>query len=435
MTPLPADPPADEPPRVLVVDDASVPRVALARRAAALGLRVEQAADGRRALEALRSGPFDLVFLDLEMPEMDGQAVLERMKADPALREIPVVVVSAVDDLARTARAIASGAEDFLPKPFDPVLLNARVGACLEKKRLRDAERRKTEALEQALRELRAAQERMLVQEKMASLGALTAGIAHEIKNPLNFIVNFARLSADLIPELREALAHSGGKLSEEATDLLTTLEENVAKVCEHGRRADEVVAAMLLHARGGKAEPREADLNALVARAVELAYHGLRAREPAFHARIDADYDAAVGRVRVVPQDLSRVFLNLAGNACYAAWQKAKSCCGDFVPTLTVRTRDLGGRVEVRVRDNGDGVPAAVRDKLFQPFFTTKPPGAGTGLGLSISREIVVRVHGGELRLESREGEYAEFIVVLPRGEPGAPALASRGASAPGGE
>ncbi len=162
----------------------------------------------------------------------------------------------------------------------------------------------------------------------------------------------------------------------------------------------------------------------------MDLAYHGLRGRDAAFHARIDADYDPKVGRVRVVPQDLSRVFLNLAGNACYAVWEKAKSCGDDFTPTLTVRTRDLGGRVEVRIRDNGDGVPAAVRDKLFQPFFTTKPPGAGTGLGLSISREIVVRVHRGELRLESTEGEYAEFIVELPRdpdgshtGEPGASA------------
>ncbi len=407
------------------MDDAAAPRLLLAQRVEELGHRVEQATNGRQALEMLRAAPFDLVLLDVEMPEMDGREVLTRMKADPALREVPVVVVSGVGDLASVAAAIAAGAEDYLTKPFEPVMLNARVGACLEKKRLRDAERRKTEALEQALRELRATQDRMVKQEKMASLGALTAGIAHEIKNPLNFVVNFAQLSAELIPELREELGRSGEQ-SEEIGDLLKTLEENLAKVREPGRRADDIVSAMLLHARGGKPEWREADLNALVAQAVNLAYHGLRARDAAFHARIDADYDPAVGKLRVVPQDLSRVFLNIAGNACYAVWQKAKSRGRDFEPVLAVRTRDIGGRVEVRIRDNGDGVPAAVRDKLFQPFFTTKPPGSGTGLGLSISHDIVVGVHRGELRLDSEEGAYAEFIIVLPRAAgvaPGAPA------------
>jgi signal transduction histidine kinase len=400
---------------VLVADDNAVSRLLLSESVRRLGHRTITAANGRQALDLLRDQPVDLALLDIEMPELDGRQVLERMKADPAWRPIPVIMVSAIDELAEVVRCIAGGAEDYLPKPFEPTLLAARIGASLEKKRLRDAERRRTAELEKALAELRAAQSRLLVQEKLASLGALTAGIAHEIKNPLNFVTNFAELSQELFAELRAGLERAG-PLAADVEETLTALEQNTAKVREHARRADGIVAGMLLHARGGKGHWQTVDLNALVDQAVALAYHGLRARDPSLQVALEKDYDPAAGHVLALPQDLSRVFLNLAANGCYAAREKKRKAGPDFTPTLTLRTRGLGDRVEVRVRDNGDGVPAAVRERLFQPFFTTKPAGEGTGLGLSISYDIVVRVHRGELRLETEEGAYAELIVVLPR-------------------
>ena len=283
--------------RVLVVDDNSVLRVVLSGLVTQLGHGVATAANGREALELLRTQPFDLVLLDLEMPELSGHDVLERMKADAALAAVPVIVISGVEESAQAIRCISAGAEDYLPKPFNPVLLNARIGACLEKKRLRDAERRKTAALEQALADLRTTQARLLVQEKMASLGALTAGIAHEIKNPLNFVTNFAQLAGELAGELRAEVDRLGGPRPAETAELLATLEQNIAKIREHGRRADAIVAGMLLHARGGAGAWQNVDFNALVQGSVNLAYHGMRAHDASCSIVIEADYDPRPAR------------------------------------------------------------------------------------------------------------------------------------------
>ncbi len=199
---------------------------------------------------------------------------------------------------------------------------------------------------------------------------------------------------------------------------MLADLEQNAAKIQEHGRRADSIVTSMLLHARGGKGEWQATDLNSLLAQAVMLAYHGQKAQDLSSPITLRTEYDPQVGLIRAVPQDLSRVFLNIVANGCSAVLEKKKTAAPGFIPELRVRSRNLGDQVEVRIRDNGTGVPAAVREKIFQPFFTTKPPGVGTGLGLSISFDIVVRLHQGQLRLETEEGSYAEFIIVLPRGE-----------------
>lgn len=405
---------------VLVVDDNSINRYMLSQHVTQLGHRAVMAANGREALEKLRAERHDLVLLDIMMPEMDGHAVLEEMKSDDRLRDIPVVMVSGLDEIKSVVRCIERGAEDYLPKPFDPVLLRARIGACLEKKRLRDQEKAKTEELERTLQKLKATQDQLLVQEKLASLGALTAGIAHEIKNPLNFVTNFAQLSLELVHELRDDLGKERAKLdktvAENVDDILANLEQNAIKISEHGKRADSIVRGMLLHSRGGKAERQATDLNALVKEHVQLGYHGLRAQDPTFQVALEMDFDPTVGSIDVFPQDLSRVFLNIANNACYAAHAKKKTAAPGFTPRLQVRTKNLGDKVEIRFRDNGNGVPAAIREKIFTPFFTTKPTGAGTGLGLSISYDIIVQGHQGELCLETQEGEYAEFIITLPR-------------------
>ena len=249
----------------------------------------------------------------------------------------------------------------------------------------------------------------------MASLGQLTAGIAHEIKNPLNFVNNFAELSRELLQELQETRSLLPGA---EQDELIATLTGNLAKIVEHGRRADGIVTSMLAHSRGGTGERRATDLNALVEEALNLAFHGARARDKSFNITLERDLDTNLRPIELVPQDITRVLLNLFGNGFYAAAKRRQEGTDPaFQPSLRVTTRDLGDQVEIRVRDNGVGMPPEVRSKLFTPFFTTKPTGEGTGLGLSISYDIVVQQHGGTITVDSRPSEFTEFTVRLPRG------------------
>jgi two-component system, NtrC family, sensor kinase len=300
------------------------------------------------------------------------------------------VMISAVDEIDSVVRGIEMGAEDYLLKPFDPVLLRARIGALLEKKRLRDE---------------------LTVQEKMASLGALTAGIAHEIKNPLNFVLNFAEISEELAAELHTRVASQ-----EDLASLVVDLQESIHKIREHGARADNIIAAMLDHSRAQAGERRPTDLNGLVREFINLAFHGVRAQQNTFQCTIELNLDPAVGIVDVIPQDLSRVLLNVAGNAFYALRKQADKKVGGYNPMLRATTRDLGDRIEIRIRDNGTGIPKSSLSRVFDPFFTTKPAGEGTGLGLSISYEIVVQEHQGEMRVDSVEAEFTEFTILIPR-------------------
>ncbi len=270
------------------------------------------------------------------------------------------------------------------------------------------------------LADLKNTQEKLVTQSKLAALGALTAGIAHEIKNPLNFVNNFAELITDLVAELREVLSaktdQSDTAENSATTEILDTLQQNAAKIIEHGKRADSIVKSMLQHSRGKSDERQPTDINAVLAEDINLAYHGMRAQDSSFNIKIETDFDPAVGKLNIVPQDVSRVFLNIITNGCYEAHRKKQEQNGEFSPTLSVKTRNLERLVEVRIRDNGNGIPAAVREKLFTPFFTTKPPGKGTGLGLSISYDVIVHQHGGQLYFESEEGQFAEFIIQLPK-------------------
>jgi PAS domain S-box-containing protein len=289
-----------------------------------------------------------------------------------------------------------------------------------KRKQAEQALKEKNEELEKALQQLKSTQDQLIIQEKLASLGALTAGIAHEIKNPLNFVNNFAKFSVDLAKDLREDLSNQRDRLEakvlKSVEGTLNTLERYAKKIEEHGKRADSIVRNMLLHSRGKSGERQLTDLNGLLAEYVSLAYHGMRARDSSFNITIETSYDASIGLIEVVPQDISRVFLNILNNACYAVHEKAKKLGEGFSPTLWVRTKDLGEQVEIQIRDNGPGIPEDLLGKIFHPFFTTKPTGEGTGLGLSISYDIVVQEHQGEIKVETEEGSYAEFIVVLPK-------------------
>ena len=291
----------------------------------------------------------------------------------------------------------------------------------LERERLRtQAEMRMArDAAEEALAELKTAQKSLIHAEKMASLGQLTAGIAHEIKNPLNFVNNFASLSNELLDELKDVTAPAVAKLDADARgdigEIITTLSGNLDKIAEHGRRADGIVKSMLAHSRGTSGERQQVDLNGLVEEALNLAYHGARAQDQEFNIALERDFAADIAPIELVPQDVTRVFLNLIGNGFHAVHQRRKADPA-FRPVLRIATSDLGKRVEIRVRDNGTGIPKEHRDKLFQPFFTTKPAGEGTGLGLSISYDIVTQQHGGTISVESEEGSFTEFVVRLPR-------------------
>jgi signal transduction histidine kinase len=276
----------------------------------------------------------------------------------------------------------------------------------------------RTAELRRSLDELRTAQDRLVQTEKLASLGQLTAGIAHEIKNPLNFVNNFSSLSTELIDELNEVLkgASVDGKTREEIDELTGMLKSNLEKVVQHGKRADSIVKNMLLHSREGSGERRPADINAIVEESLNLAYHGARAEKPGFNITLKRDLDPAAGMIEVYPQEITRVFLNLISNGFYAAAKRKEADGESFEPLLLAATKSLGNTVEIRIRDNGTGIPQEAKEKIFNPFFTTKPAGEGTGLGLSMSHDIVVKQHGGKIDVQTEPGSFTEFIITLPR-------------------
>ena len=289
----------------------------------------------------------------------------------------------------------------------------------IENVRLFEAEQQRTRELGKSLEDLQAAQDRLVQTEKLASLGQLTAGIAHEIKNPLNFVNNFSAVSVELIDELREALGgvHLDSKLRAEISEIADTLQGNLDKVVQHGKRADAIVKNMLLHSRQGSGEHRPVDINALVDESLNLAYHGARAEKQGFNITLEKSLDPAAGEVDLFPQEITRALLNLISNGFYPATKrKAESDGGDYEPTLAAATKNLGNSVEIRIRDNGIGIPPEVREKMFNPFFTTKPAGEGTGLGLSISHDIIVKQHGGSIEVDTQPGEFTEFRIILPR-------------------
>ena len=289
----------------------------------------------------------------------------------------------------------------------------------IENARLFDEVQARTRELAASLDELRTAQDRLVQTEKLASLGQLTAGIAHEIKNPLNFVNNFSALSAELTDELNDVLksAALGDKTRNDVEELTQMLKDNLQKIVQHGKRADSIVKNMLLHSREGSGEHRPADINALLDESLNLAYHGARAEKPQFNVTLQRDFDDKAGTIELFPQEITRVFLNLISNGFYAvSKRKTENGGAGFDPVLRATTKNLGDTVEIRIRDNGTGIPAEVKDKMFNPFFTTKPAGEGTGLGLSMSHDIIVKQHGGTIDVETEPGLFTEFRIVLPR-------------------
>ena len=282
------------------------------------------------------------------------------------------------------------------------VLVNERTGE-LSKQR---------NELQETVKELKLTQNQLIQSEKMASLGELTAGIAHEIQNPLNFVNNFSDVSMELLEEMAEEL--DKGDI-EEAKAIAQDVKQNLEKIRHHGQRADGIVKGMLQHSRASSGQKEPTDINALADEYFRLAYHGLRAKDKTFNSDLVTHFGDAIPKINVVPQDVGRVLLNLFTNAFYAVQQRQKSSGPEYKPTVEVNTSVKGKHIEIKVKDNGTGIPEAIKDKIMQPFFTTKPTGEGTGLGLSMSYDIVVKGHGGSINIDTKEGEFTEFIIKLP--------------------
>jgi signal transduction histidine kinase len=333
-----------------------------------------------------------------------------------AVLAVPLTRDSAVEGVLLLART-EPGA--FTPRQVELVQTFAdQAVIAIENARLFSQVQERTKELSLSLDELRTAQDRLVQTEKLASLGQLTAGIAHEIKNPLNFVNNFSALSAELIDELNDLLkpAALDDKVRGEIDELTQMLKGNLEKVVQHGKRADSIVKNMLLHSREGAGEHRPADINAIVEESLNLAYHGARAEKSGFNITLQRDFDPAAGMIDLYPQEITRVFLNLISNGFYAAAKRKETGEEGFEPTLSATTKSLGNKVEIRIRDNGTGIPLEVKEKMFNPFFTTKPAGEGTGLGLSMSHDIVVKQHNGKIDVDTEPGAFTEFIITLPR-------------------
>ena len=358
---------------------------------------------------------FEDIFLKTDFSSLDDIAVLNQLGLPKSMLVLVIKVENKVEAFLILENMNRSNAFENRDLSFIRNSKEHIISAFIKTRILED--------LQQTLQNLKETQDQLIQSEKLASLGALTAGIAHEIQNPLNFVNNFSSLSGELADELdvfiREIKDQIPADKYEDAAEVIGMIKGNVMKINEHGKRAESIVKGMLQHSRGRSSEFEEVDINNMVAEYVNLAYHGMRAKDKSFNTSIKTQLDPAVGKARVVPQDLSRVILNIVNNSCYALDEKTKKHIPGFSPEVVISTLKVNDKIEIRIKDNGTGIPDHVIEKIFNPFFTTKPTGKGMGLGLSMSFDIVTQIHKGKLEVKSKEGEFTEFILTIPERQP----------------
>ena len=404
---------------ILIVDDNPNNLRVLSTVLAEQGYDVRIATNGQMALESVQSQPPDLIFLDIKMPDMDGYDVCRWLKQKETTRDVPVIFISALDDVLDKVKAFNVGCADYVTKPFQQEEVLARARVHLRLRQATQTLERQNEDLQQTLQQLKAAQAQIIANEKLASLGMLTAGIAHEICNPLNFVNNYAKVSVKLTETVFSDIERHSTPLSAATVDavkaLLNDIRGNLAAIHQHGQRAESIIRNMMQHARTGRIPYQLTNLNGVLAHAIQLVYHSIRAKNPDFNLKINADYDDVMGQLELAASDINRAFINIIENACYALQAKQVQTDETFTPTLWVKTSRRNSSVEIQIRDNGLGIEPEIQEKIFQPFFTTKPVGEGTGLGLSITHDIIVGQHQGTLSLATEPGNYTEFIITLP--------------------
>ncbi|WNZ23437.1 response regulator [Leptolyngbya sp. NK1-12] len=413
---------------ILVVDDKPDNLRLLSNILVKEGYKVRKVLNGRLAIDAAQLDPPDLILLDIMMPDPDGYQVCQALKANPQTQEIPIIFLSALDTVTNKVKAFTVGGVDYITKPFQQEEVLARVKTHLNLQRLNRAlqqrnlllkqevkRRRKTEAtLKQTLQELQDTQKQIILKEKLASLGALMAGIAHELRNPLNFVNNYAEGSIELVDDiLADLVIQLAPDQSEALQAALAEVRANAVAIHQHGQRAERIIQTMMQHTRTEPGERQLVNLANLLKEATELAYHSRRAQFPDFNVTIETDHDATLGFVNVAPSDLSRAFINLIDNACYAVYKQQQQNPA-HAPRIAITTRKLVDQIEIKIWDNGIGIESDTLTKVFDPFFTTKA-NEGTGLGLSITYDVIVGQHRGTLSVNSEPGSFTEFIVTLP--------------------
>lgn len=419
---------------ILIVDDNPTNLSVIASTLTNNGFEIAVEADGESAIAQVELNPPDLILLDVKMPGIDGFETCDRLKKNPQTQDIPVIFMTALSETTDKVKGFSLGAVDYITKPFQQEEVLARVRLHLRLRsltktlerqnlQLKDEiqQRVKTEAeLQTTLQQLQSAQNQIVAQEKLAFLGSLTAGIAHEIRNPLNFVTNFAEGSVELTEELVEEIESQTEGLEADSREIireiLNDLKENSESIARHGKRAERIISDMLMHARHDRSERQRSDINVILADAVKLGYHGMRAKDSSFNVTITTEYDESIAEMALVPPSLSRAFINMIANSCYALRDKQTKVGDSFTPTLSVKTANLEDWVEIRIADNGPGIAAEHLSQIFNPFFTTKSPTEGTGLGLSLTHEIIVGQHQGDIKVESDRDRGTEFIISLPK-------------------
>ncbi|EAZ90842.1 sensor histidine kinase [Crocosphaera chwakensis] len=406
---------------ILIVDDKPTNLKVLATTLTEAGLDIAVATNGKMALQQVANDPPELILLDVLMPEIDGFETCKQLKANPETKDIPIIFMTALSDTIDKVRGLSLGAVDYITKPFETEEVIARINTHLQLRYLSKTVEQKNQQLTEALERLNKTQQQLIYQEKLATIGALTAGIVHELRNPLNFVKNYGEGSVELLDDLSEEIENNGSDLNETTVDyineLIGELRENALTITNNAQRAENVIKDMLSQSRSNGTEKQPTYLNALLDQALKLVYKSKNTEDNISNIQIHKDYDQTIGTIMLISGKMSRAFINLIDNAFYALQKRKQQCIEsniEYRPQLWLKTENLGNQIKIYIRDNGIGIPSDIQNQIFRPFFSTKPLQQGTGLGLSLTREIV-DTHGGTLTLQNTSSDITEFIIEIP--------------------